>query len=402
MKNIESKHFEEQKKHTELKHNLLQNTLNTAIGIANHFVVKFSQPIFTYVDLFAGKGIFEDGTKGSPVIALDVLCNYLHSDINKNFNKLKIIAIEKNKDNQNILEQNIQNIMAKDEVANQIEFYTTSGDWQEYSSRIHSHLKNSNSGFIFADPFSTELNIQNLKSLFKDIKYHDVLILINNNALERVLGLNDDESLKKICEYFDVNIEFVRILKNTNLSNAAIVRHLIKKSLENIDKDFVINIALPRTRNGKIENGDRFYLCLLTSSVGVSDSYLKAYAEIKDNKEVHNSNGQGNLFQGYAEYEYFDLCETIKGIVKTRQSLSLYELVSTLYDDFFSWKDANSKEIPTSTNLRISLNILLENKIIDISPTDFIDKRSKTKKKLTTEAFTSKLNLTTVNLIQNR
>ena len=216
MKNIESKHFEEQKKHTELKHNLLQNTLNTAIGIANHFVVKFSQPIFTYVDLFAGKGIFEDGTKGSPVIALDVLCNYLHSDINKNFNKLKIIAIEKNKDNQNILEQNIQNIMAKDEVANQIEFYTTSGDWQEYSSRIHSHLKNSNSGFIFADPFSTELNIQNLKSLFKDIKYHDVLILINNTGVERVLGLNDDEKLKKICEHFDVNIDFVTILKNTN------------------------------------------------------------------------------------------------------------------------------------------------------------------------------------------
>lgn len=402
MKNIESKHFKEQKKHTELKHNLLKNTLNTTIGIANHFVVNFSQPIFTYVDLFAGKGMFEDGTKGSPVIALDVLCNYLHSNVNKNFDKLKIIAIEKNKENQNILENNIQNIMVKDEVANQIEFYTTSGDWQEYSNIIRCHLKNSNSGLIFADPFSTELNIQNLKRLIKDIRYHDVLILINNNALERVLGLNDDESLKKIGEYFDVNIEFVKNLKNTNLSNAAIVRHLIKKSLENIDKDFVINIALPRTRNGKIENGDRFYLCLLTSSVGVSDSYLKTYAEIKDTKEVSTNNGQVNLFQGYVEYEYFNLCETIKSIVETRLSLSLYELVSILYDDFFSWKDANSKEIPTSINLRNSLNILLEKKMIDISSCNFIDKRCKIKKKLTADAFSSKLNLTTVNLIQNR
>ena len=287
-------------------------------------------------------------------------------------------------------------------VANQIQFYTSNGDWQKYSDDIKKFLKNSNSGFIFADPFSTELNMQNLKSLFKGIKYHDVLILINNNALERVLGLNDDESLNKICRYFDVDIDVVKGLKNTALSNAAIIRHLIKKSLEDIDKDIVINIALPRTRSGKIENGDRFYLCLLTSSVGVSDSYLKTYAEIKDNKEIQNSNGQRNLFQGNSEYEYFNLCETIKNVVEIKKTLTLYELVSTLYDDFFSWKDANSKEIPTSTNLQTSLNILLENKTLRVLPNSFIDKRCKTKTKLTQGAFSSKANLSTVNLVCNR
>ena len=189
MVNIETKHFEVQNKHTELKHNLLKNTLNTAIGIANHFVSKLPQPTYTYVDLFAGRGMFGDGTKGSPVIALEVLTNYLNSAINKNFTNLRIVATEKNEENQTELKQNIEKIMNFNSVANKIQFYTSNGDWQKYSDDIKKFLKNSNSGFIFADPFSTELNMQNLKSLFKGIKYHDVLILINNNALERVLGL---------------------------------------------------------------------------------------------------------------------------------------------------------------------------------------------------------------------
>lgn len=399
MKNIESKHFEIQNKHTELKHNLLQNTLNTAVGIANHFAGQIPSATYTFVDLFAGKGMFDDGTKGSPVIALDVLSNYLKSSLIKNFKQLKIIAIEKDENNQSELEQNIENIMKSDDVANQILFLTTNGDWQHYSSTIKSHLNTSNSGFIFADPFSTQLNMQNLKSLFKNVKYHDVLILINNNALERVLGLSDAKSLNTICEYFDVDKDFVLKLKESNLSNAAAIRHLIKKSLENVDKDYVINIALPRTRNGKIENGDRFYLCLLTGSVGVSDAYLKTYAEIKGNKEIQNNNGQTSLFQGNVEYEYFNLCETIKAITKRNEIISLYELISILYDDFFSWKNANSKEIPTSINLRTSLNILLENKELDVSSNDFIDKRCKLKKKLTTEAFSSKSNLSKVNLV---
>ena len=100
MVNIETKHFEVQNKHTELKHNLLKNTLNTAIGIANHFVSKLPQPTYTYVDLFAGRGMFGDGTKGSPVIALEVLTNYLNSAINKNFTNLRIVATEKNEENQ--------------------------------------------------------------------------------------------------------------------------------------------------------------------------------------------------------------------------------------------------------------------------------------------------------------
>lgn len=44
--------------------------------------------------------MFGDGTKGSPVIALEVLTNYLNSAINKNFTNLRIVATEKNEENQ--------------------------------------------------------------------------------------------------------------------------------------------------------------------------------------------------------------------------------------------------------------------------------------------------------------
>ena len=50
MVNIETKHFEVQNKHTELKHNLLKNTLNTAIGIANHFVSKLPDRVDSRID----------------------------------------------------------------------------------------------------------------------------------------------------------------------------------------------------------------------------------------------------------------------------------------------------------------------------------------------------------------
>ena len=88
--------------------------------------------------------MFGDGTKGSPVIALEVLTNYLNSAINKNFTNLRIVATEKNEENQTQLKQNIEKIMNFNSVANQIQFYTS-------SSNILEDSRNAVSQFLFGN-----------------------------------------------------------------------------------------------------------------------------------------------------------------------------------------------------------------------------------------------------------
>ena len=77
--NRNSNHFGEPKKlNTIIKHHLLSQTLQTSISIANNKCVAYKQSssktdnVYTYIDLFAGAGTFEDASKGSPIIAYDI------------------------------------------------------------------------------------------------------------------------------------------------------------------------------------------------------------------------------------------------------------------------------------------------------------------------------------------
>ena len=57
------------KPHTEIKHAIFLEALKASLYVAN-MNVRADDEAFTYVDLFAGRGDFEDQARGFPVITL--------------------------------------------------------------------------------------------------------------------------------------------------------------------------------------------------------------------------------------------------------------------------------------------------------------------------------------------
>jgi len=400
-------HFEKESPHTAIKHRLFKSVYDSCISISSSFNNKNNEKRqFVYLDLYAGCGKFNDNNLGSPLIALNSTKNQLTNTSN-NINKINMILSEQNTENAKCLLQNVKDYIDSNHLSETITPTILTDSWENCIEQFKKGLDNSDWGMIFADPFSVELKLPDLKKLIdKNSKLKDILILINTNAHERVLGRTDEESLSKIADYFGIEVKMLRLLKRQvhdieQLNNAVVIRRLISRTFKDIDKDFVINVAITRTKEGVLENADRFYLCLLTSSVGVANAFLDTYSELLNEKEQQNKNGQTSLFDNNTDFTHFELTQKIKDISKNK-TMSLLTLFTKLYNDFYSWKDASPNEIPTSKNIKTAINNLIEQNYLKILCTG--DNKTKYMtvdgKKLKLNAFQKKQNLREI-FIQN-
>lgn len=372
MKNTAQEHFNKEKPHTKIKHDLFKNVLDTSLSIANG--INFSKKenkSYVYIDLFAGAGKFDDNNQGSPLIALNSFEKY--KDKNKrSFQNIEMIVAEKDENNINKLKQNIDSEKTKLAI-DSINCEFCKGSWEEHSEKLKQYIKSNQWGLIFVDPFSLELNFKNLLDLINESPYYkDIIILINKSAQERVLGKIDTPDINKICKYFDISQGNLKRLfdyvKSKGGSNETVVQHLIKRSLSKLDKDYIINAAITRTRNNKLEDSDRFYLCLITSSIGVANSFLEKYSEELENKNSNKSHLQLNLFDTSPQTKYLSLEERIQNIIK-KDTLNLFELSKTLFNVFLSWRYTEENEIPHRQALLTAVNNLIsDNKLLILNP----------------------------------
>lgn len=399
MKNA-TEHFEEEAPHTAIKHKLFKSVFDSCISISSSFNnAKKEKRTFAYLDLYAGSGKFEDNNLGSPLIALNTINAQLQKESN-NIGKINFVLSEQNSQNANKLQENINNYIENNSLANKVFPIVKSDSWENCTDCFASSLANSPWGMIFVDPFSVELKIPDLlKLITPNGKLKDVLILINTNAHERILGRSDNESLQKISDYFGDELKMLRLIKTKvidieNLNNAVVIQRLIKRAFRNVEKDFVINLAITRTRNKDLENSNRFYLCLLTSSYGVANAFLDTYANLLNDKKEKANKGQRSLFDDDDNYTYFELKNKIKDITKG-QKLSLLKLMSKLLNDFYSWKDASPNEIPNTRNVQKAINLLIEEGFLNAESSDFIKKVHfyVDGKRLKSTAFQNKQNL---------
>ena len=88
------------------------------------------------------------------------------------------------------------------------------------------------------------------------------------------------------------------------------------------------------------------------------------------------------------------MTQKIKEITQNK-TISLLNLFSKLYNDFYSWKDASPNEIPTSKNIKTAINNLVEQNNIEIICTGGNKDNYLTVdgKKLKSNAFSKKQNL---------
>ena len=200
----------------------------------------------------------------------------------------------------------------------------------------------------------TEEDLDNLSNLFSmrgKSKEDKINYIIENKIISAT-------TLKRLFDF----------VKSKGGSNETVVQHLIKRSISKLDKDYVINAAITRTRNGKLEDSNRFYLCLITSAIGVANSFLEKYAEELEDKTLKNNNMQLNLLKTSPITKYVSLEEQIVNIIK-HENLTLFELSKKLYNVFLSWKDSDGTEIPHRQALIAAINNLInKTKIIILNP----------------------------------
>lgn len=339
-------HFGEPKKiNTQIKHHILSNTLNTSLSIANNLCKVYkTDKVYTYIDLFAGRGVFEDYSKGSPLIAIDLLSQHNESGKN-NFNDLQIVCTEK--DDKNYCDLQRLLIEYPDE---NITCYSGSGEWESFSAQIQSILKDSGWGFIFADPYSTELDIESLKNALQSYsKLKDILVFFNFRTLARQDGRKYIQDIDRICKNIGINASE---LLDADENFSEIFEYKIKEHFKDLKK-FVIGVGFPTTVKGQLINSDYFYLIFSTNTPVLVDAFLDSYEEMLEKYTNYSVNQQMPLFGNPDKNYIFD-------VLKTEYSggCTLYDLYKHITDKFLSWKELTKtiKKVPTIKNVVSILN----------------------------------------------
>lgn len=401
--NRNANHFGEPKKlNTIIKHHLLSQTLQTSLSIANNKCVAYKQNsnktdnIYTYIDLFAGAGTFEDNSKGSPIIAYDILSEHNNSLYNK-FKKLQMACTEKHDESFQKLESTISTYTTN----NDIDCYIGQGSWESYKKNIELLLENSGWGFIFADPFSTELDIvaliETLKS-YSNLK--DILVFFNFNTLARQDGRRCLQDIDRICR--TIGIDEKELLDDDSNFSVKFENKLIEhfKDL----KKFVIGVGFPTTVNGDLINSDYFYLIFSTNTPVLVDTFLNAYEEMLDKYTNYSGMQQLALFGNPDKNYIYDVLKE-----NFAEGCSLFELYLFITSKFLSWKELTKtqKKVPTIKNIVEILNEFeSDNSIRIIAEEKFLYKKTskngKTGNLKYAEAGNSAENMKNIKIVLNR
>lgn len=376
-------HFGAKKLNTAIKHLILKGTLEGAISIANAFS-KGKGHIYTYIDLYAGTGAFEEENQyGSPIIALD---SFLSQQNTLNFKNSNLIFIEKNEERSKALEENLEGYKKAKGASHNLNILTLSGGWEEFSKILNKYITQSTWGFIFADPFSNEFDVGKFSYIFNQNTYRnmlDILIFVNIQDLRRCLP--HDKAKYKALNFLKLDEEtFNENINKTDYDDT--IRKALTQGFSVLNKDFNIGVAIPNSREGRLTNSDYFYLVLLTNSMGVANNFLESYVNAKHEFDEKSP----KLFRG-------GISDAIISITREAKSMSLYDVVRNLFNRYLSWKDADIDEIPTVKNIKKVLNEIIKKEIISVSSRDNNLLKNKGVE-LKREAFKNKTNQSKITL----
>lgn len=182
--------FKEKKPWSEVKDDLLGHYLKPYFQKILH-----TRRTILYVDCFAGKGAFEDGKPGSPLIALHTIEDCL-SQTTITQNNIQSYFIDLN--------------YAQDLVENLKDYSSVNIISGKYEEQIEEILKSKNgcNVFLYVDPYGIKALDCALFDSFASHGFNSIELLINMNSFGfiregcRVLGVKfDDDILEDLVEY---------------------------------------------------------------------------------------------------------------------------------------------------------------------------------------------------------
>jgi three-Cys-motif partner protein len=134
---------------TEVKHRLLEKYLDPWLN-----KISTVSPEVHFLDGFAGRGEYTDGSKGSPLIAMDVADRKLREEgwINNRLSRFEVIAVEDNEQNYQNLKDCLDKKNSETDVRINAECYNK--QFHDYASEyIETYRREPNACFVFIDPF---------------------------------------------------------------------------------------------------------------------------------------------------------------------------------------------------------------------------------------------------------
>lgn len=376
-------YFEEKMPNTEIKHFILRKMIESAICISS--VAGYSEPhdIFSYTDLYAGSGRHTDSSLGSPLIALETISN---TTINPEYPCYKCFFSEIDSERCEQLQQELSQFKENLSNGKRIDVTCVNDSWENLRDQIVTHLRQTKWGFIFADPFANQINLDLLFEILNTdhiYNFKDILIFVNYNSLQRLIGEGSPSNIDKVTEFLGMSRSDLDEAMSTGseygLDFVTLNRALIKR-LNGTNKEFIVGTSLPSSRNGKLTRSDYYFLVLCTTADDMVDNFFKSLGQ-----KICN------------DTQWFSKIENkVRDMIN--DPISLYNLYHNLVTSFVSWRDDNISDVPTKKNIIQIINSLSESGDLEFHTTDndVIDKRSKRVRKLKLTLRKNKMNKVTL------
>lgn len=228
------------KPHTKAKHALLKEYLGAWFGIMGH---KF--PEVLYVDGFCGPGVYDDGGRGSPLIALDIA-----SGLSAKWTKLKkatFVFTDEDEERVTSVEENIAKRIIPSEISITVEHAT----FVDKITHILDDSEESGAGlppcFVFLDPFGIKGMPFSVVQRIQGSPSSEVFINLNVQGIIRCAGASDLKTRQHVVDLFGVPDPWSAI----GADKFASLRQLYQRQLEKKAK-YVRYFELKDNRNSRI------------------------------------------------------------------------------------------------------------------------------------------------------
>ncbi len=360
------KHFVLKKPHTEIKHALFEAVLKKSLSLGSAL-----SSYYSYLDLFAGTGVFEkDGSIGSPVIALNIFKN--HNFSVPPSHKIRYFFVHLcEKHGYEKLRENLRK--KKLTLLPFIRGFIRQ-NWEDEEKTIKYVISKSKYGFIFADQFSTELNLRKFLNLLEGNRY-EVLVFFNQNTLSRQKGRLHPNDVKRIAKVLAVDEDLIRRIPKEQFKKFVISvlrEHFLKY------RKYVSIAAIPITVGNSLIDADFFYLLFATNHPLILNDFLKAYSKAVLNRRAQIDpvrSSFGSLFGPTYMLEQA-LIEFFRENGKNKFTLN--EIYLSFAQEFLSWRAyVNTDEpVPTLRNITYALRELEKRGFLKVeAPKEFVYKR---------------------------
>lgn len=399
---------EKKKISTLIKHEILREVLEVSLGTANMIMIvrnrnftnySIKDMIYSYVDLYAGQGIFaleeelgfnpdeilnDEDRYGTPLYAYKIFKEFLETKGGKAggvyFESLNLILCEKEESYRENLKKFLSDFHNKTEksVRKGIKFSIRS-EWEKEKDTIKNLIGKSKFGLIFIDPFNLEASFNEINDLLKGVvgKY-DILMFINFGHIRRMKSRqrgSDKERIKAFLGLSDKEFEEFSKLESKDMIER--VSNRMSELFLSLKRpnSFVLTATIPIQVKDKTIKQEYFGLILVTGAVSVAEAFVKKYAEaVTSMLSPKPTNMQKSIF--------IKLCLQVKQFSRSKHldikqapnQFKLYEIVRYVWSNILSFKSFIEsyveEEVPSIKNIIKCLNKMHKENLIDYMETD--------------------------------